>query len=299
MARKKVKFDVNPLLSGPSLVDRNKLGNPYREIPLTEIDVDPHQPRKAFEEASLKDLASSIQANGVLCPIRVRLTEGGTYRIVAGERRYRACSMLGLESIPAVIDRGEGDEVDLLVQQVVENVQRVDLNPVERSRAIAQLKETFGLSVREVSTKLGISKSAVQRGVEISNLPADLLVALEEGAAESKILMLSKLGNKTQRKKLLARLDQLSRSELQTIIDKLTGAGQVKGTEDVSHGGTDSSEDSERQREDQRIVDELQHSLGLRVSIHRQSGASERGKLSAEFYSAEDLELLFQRLIAG
>ena len=167
MARKKIDFGVNPLLSGPSLVARNTSGSPYREIDLTEIDVDPDQPRKNFDRGALESLAKSIEQYGVLSPILIRMTApGGSYRVVAGERRYRAAKMAGLNTIPAIIEFDDEEQGVTSAKQLVENLQRENLDSLEKANAIGHMKDSYGWSVREIASRIGISKTMVQRSLD-------------------------------------------------------------------------------------------------------------------------------------
>lgn len=289
MAKKPLQFQINPLLSGPTLEARNKSGSPYRELDLAEIDVDPEQPRTEFDPGKLAELAASIKEHGLINPILVRVLPGGSYRVVAGERRYRACKLLGLPKIPAIIDQDE-ERGEFLSKQLVENLQRADLTPVERSEAIFKLKEQYGLSVRELAERLGISKSAVQRALEIRDLPADLIQALRAGAPESKVLLIAQIEDPRVRAQLLERVDSLSRDALDL---------EVKGTGiRPSHSGTAGRKPSKLSTSDNRIVSELQRSLGVRVQLQRSAKKVEQGRLVLEFYSENDLVNLVNRLMA-
>ena len=292
MSRKTLTFENNPLFGGPSLSERNKSGSPFRLLSLSEIDVDPDQPRRVFEEEALKELTSSVKEYGILTPILVRITSGGTYRLVSGERRLRAARAAGLDTIPAMIDSEDGDESSLLGKQLVENIQRQDLSPMERALAIGQLREQFSLSIRDIAKKLGISKSLVQRSLEILSLPDDLQAALIAGGSESKILVLAQLEDRAERKKLLAKLSSYTRSALQELVERC-GADETRG---VSHRGTArSSKQTKLSPEDQRLLTEIQNTLGTKVSLVRK-GKEGKGKLLIDFYSDEDLSDLYERL---
>lgn len=295
MAKKTIKFNVNPLFGGPSLEARTRSGNPYRELRLAEIEVDPDQPRRVFDSGSLTELAESIKEYGVLCPVLVRIMSTGTSRLVAGERRLRAAKLAGLETIPAVIDASPSEDVDFLAKQLVENIQRADLTPMERSLAIGQLRDRYQWSIREIASHLSVSKGIVQRSLEILELPDDLQAALIAGASESKVLLLSKITSRESRKQLIAQLDKLSRSELEEIIAKWDRSVDSLG--EAYHGGTENL----RQRielsvEDQRIIEEIQKTLGIKVHLIRKVGKAGQGKLALEFYSAEDLYEIYRRL---
>lgn len=288
MVKKKLVLANNPLLSGPALHDRDRLAGPYRELKIASIQRDPKQPRVAFDETKLQELAHSIRMYGVLSPILVRPgTAPGHYIIISGERRTRAAQIAGLSFIPAMVEQSDdSSEARTLAIQLVENIQRDDLAPLERAHAIGALKDSYSLSVREIADKLGISKSMVQRSLEILDLPADLLNALREGASESKVLMLAKIEDEEIRASYLKDLDVLTRSQLEQNIER----NKVQQVANADKAGLSS--------EDQRIVDEVQRALGLRVRLSRVSAESDAGRLIVDFYSTEDLQLVFRRLIA-
>jgi len=284
MTKKPLRFNINPLLSGPTLEARTKSGSPYRELEIDEIDFDPEQPRKEFDAEKLAELASSIKEHGLINPIMVRLLPGGSYRLVAGERRLRAFRLLGRKSIPAIVDQDEEGK-ELLSKQLVENLQRADLSPLEKSEAIVRLRDEHGLSVRDLASRLGISKSAIQRSLDIQNLPLDLREALRAGAPESKVMLLAQIEDSKIRAQMLERIDSLSREELEAQSREVR----------VSHGGTKHSKNRLKPA-DERIVAELQRHLGLRVEIARNTKKPGQGKLVLEFYSDADLENLIQKL---
>ena len=285
MTKRKLTLANNPLLSGPAMRDREVSGVPYREIPVGSIERDANQPRVNFDEEKLNELTESIKVYGVLTPILVRPAKvPGKYQLIAGERRLRASRAAGLKSVPAIVsteDDSSGERT--LAIQLVENLQRADLSPLERAHAIGALKETYNLSVRDVGERLGISKSMVQRSLDILELPADLLNALREGAAESKILLLAKIEDETVRASYLKDLDVLTRSKLQENLEK-----------QKSEGG----KGRELSPEDRRISDEIQRSLGLKVIMARSAADANAGKLTIEFYSESDLQEIFRKLVA-
>lgn len=290
MSKRKLLFANNPLLSGPALQDREKGGIPYREIPLTSIERDPNQPRVTFDETRLQELSDSIKTYGVMSPIIVHPSKNpGKFKLVAGERRFRASQMAGLLTIPALVDKeGQENAERTLAIQLVENLQRADLIPLERAQAIGVLRDNFNLSVRDIADKLGLSKSMVQRSLELLELPDDLINALREGASESKILLLAKIEDPEIRASFLKDLDSLTRNQLKKDIDTRSEA--------PIH------EDKIRtiiSPEDQRVSDELQRSIGMKVKLFRNSTGSAGGRLTIEFYSDDDLQILFRKLVAN
>ena len=149
------------------------------ELPVADIHPNPRQPRRHFEAEAVTGLAESIRAQGLIQPVVVRPRPAGGYELIAGERRWRAAREAGVEAVPAVV-RTAGDRESLLLA-VVENVAREDLNPVEEARAFAALIDEFGLTLGDVSTRVGRSKPAVSNRVRLLELPTDVLGMVERG----------------------------------------------------------------------------------------------------------------------
>jgi ParB family chromosome partitioning protein len=149
------------------------------ELPVAEIHPNPRQPRRHFDAEAVSGLAESIRSQGLIQPVVVRPREAGGYELIAGERRWRAAREAGVSAVPAVV-REAGDRESLLLA-VVENVAREDLNPVEEARAYAVLIDEFGLSLGDVSTRVGRSKPAVSNRVRLLELPQDVLGMVERG----------------------------------------------------------------------------------------------------------------------
>lgn len=150
-----------------------------RSLPPELIAPNPHQPRQDFDEQSLLALAESIRTRGVLQPVLVRPLPGGTYELVAGERRWRAAQLAQLETIPAIV-RPHDDATSLEVA-LIENMAREDLNPIEEARACAALTEELGLSREEVGLRVGRSRVAVSNLIRLLDLPDEALEALQRG----------------------------------------------------------------------------------------------------------------------
>src|SRR3954471_24434253 len=150
-----------------------------RDVPVELIAPNPKQPRHRFDEATLAGLAESVRQRGVLQPILVRPVPGGTYELVAGERRWRAAQLAGLEVVPALVR--PSDDAQALEVALIENMAREDLNPVEEARACAALVEDLGLTREEVGRRLGRSRVAVSNLLRLLDLPDEALALLEEG----------------------------------------------------------------------------------------------------------------------
>ena len=147
------------------------------EIPIKLIEPNPNQPRREFDESAMKELAASIREIGIITPITVRQTEEGTYQIIAGERRWRASQMAGLESLPAYIKTAADD--DVMEMALVENIQREDLNAIEIALAYQQLSDTLGLTQERISERVGKSRTSVTNYMRLLKLPAQIQMALK------------------------------------------------------------------------------------------------------------------------
>jgi ParB family chromosome partitioning protein len=152
--------------------------NGLRLIPVELIRPNPDQPRKEFNGESLLALAESIEAKGVLQPLVVRALPGGTYELIAGERRLRASKIAKLEGVPAIVRDAEGSE--RLELALLENVAREDLNPVDEARACAILVDDLGVSKAELASRIGKSRPAVANAIRLLDLPDDVLELIEK-----------------------------------------------------------------------------------------------------------------------
>jgi ParB family chromosome partitioning protein len=150
-----------------------------RHIPLDLVAPNPRQPRRSFDQASLQALAESVRERGIVQPVLVRPVPGGTYELVAGERRWRAAQIAGMESVPALV-RPREDSAALEIA-LIENMAREDLNPVEEARACAALVEELGLTREDVGRRVGRSRVAVSNLLRLLDLPDEILELLEAG----------------------------------------------------------------------------------------------------------------------
>lgn len=148
-------------------------------VRLSEIEPNLSQPRKQFDEEALSELADSISAHGVLQPLLIRPTSGGTYQIVAGERRWRAARLAGLTEVPALIREISDAETDQLA--LIENLQREDLNAVETAEGYRRLMEKYGMTQEQLSEAVGKSRPAIANTLRILSLPETVLPMVAEG----------------------------------------------------------------------------------------------------------------------
>ncbi|MFN2449067.1 MAG: ParB/RepB/Spo0J family partition protein [Candidatus Baltobacteraceae bacterium] len=153
-------------------------GEMIRAIPVERIKPNPNQPRKSFDEGALAELAASIGEHGVLVPVLLRERSEG-YEIIAGERRWRACAQLRLETIPAVVRRsGERESLEVAI---IENLQREDLNALEEAAGVAQLIETHGYTQEQVAQRLGKARPSITNALRILTLPEAVKAMIADG----------------------------------------------------------------------------------------------------------------------
>ena len=250
-------------------------------IRLSLIEPNSSQPRKVFDEESLKELTESIRAHGVLQPILVQ-KNGSSYEILVGERRWRAARMAGLKEIPAIVkdvDKQEGAEIAL-----IENIQREDLNSVEEARAYRSLLDEFGLTQEELASRVSKSRTAITNSLRLLQLDKDVLDLVESGelSAGHARAILSINGKRAQYK-----------AAREVINSRLS----VRETEKLAKQYNAPKRESKEKEPDiymESLAEELTGLLSARVSIRQKS--KEKGRIEIEYYSLEELEDLADRL---
>jgi ParB family chromosome partitioning protein len=155
-------------------------GAELRELHVDLVAPNPEQPRKRFDDEALQALADSVKERGVLQPVLVRPRPGGSYELVAGERRWRAARLAGLETLPALVQ--QRDDAQSLEDALIENMAREDLNPIEAARAVAGLVEELGLTREAVGRRVGRSRVAVSNLLRLLDLPDEALALVEDGS---------------------------------------------------------------------------------------------------------------------
>lgn len=252
-----------------------------REVPIDAISANPRQPRDGFDEQALEELAASIRDVGLLQPVVVRPLPGGRYELVAGERRVRACRMAGLERVPAIM-RETGEE-DLLKEALIENIHRVQLNPLEEAAAYGQLLDDFGITQEELAERLGKSRPTISNALRLLSLPPSVQRRVAAGvltAGHAKALLavedpaeLERLADKVVAESLTVRAtEELVRSRL--VQDQGSGRSTRRGRRPTAPGLAD-------------LQEELSDALRARVQIRM---GSRKGRLQIEFASVDDLE---------
>lgn len=253
------------------------------ELRLSEIEPNENQPRTYFDEEALSELADSIKTHGLLQPIVVRPMPGGTYQIVAGERRWRACRLAGLVNVPVIIK--DLDDKQTMELALIENLQRQDLNPVEESLGYSRLLKEFSLTQEEVAERVGKSRSAITNALRLLTLPDEQLNALSSGkisAGHARALLAFQNPEAAQNAYLAA----LNGASVRKIEAMAKAEGKLKPRSALPIK-TDS------------FYSEVE--LALKSETHRKAvvkaGKDGKGTLTVEFYSKEELKQIANRLV--
>ena len=270
-------------------------GESIFSIDIEKIEPNPYQPRREFATEALNELAQSIREHGILQPIVVtkRETETATgievrYQLIAGERRLRAAKLTGLTQLPAVIRRGITDDRIRLELALIENVQREDLNSLERARAFKRLMDEFHLVQREIAARVGKSREMIANTLRLLSLPLEIQESLGAGA----------ISEGHARAILMAGEDMMKQFEVYNAIisDRLSvretenRARQVSGKALIPRKRPIAVQDPEiREWQNQ-----LQERLGTKVQFQKMG---DRGKIVVEFYSDEELRAILGKLM--
>jgi ParB family chromosome partitioning protein len=254
-------------------------------LPLRKIRTNPNQPRKYFEEESLRELADSIRNQGVIQPIVVDdASEDDTYTIIAGERRFRAARMAGLAEIPVII-RSFTEEQKLEIA-LVENVQREDLNPIEEAEAYHHLMEAMNLSQDSVARKVGKKRSTVANSLRLLKLPEEMRDSLIKGELSSgHARAILSVINPADQRILYGRILQSGLSVRETEAQAAALNKGVRASDRREEKST-----APRSPELQSIEQKFLDALGTKVTVR---GSLRKGKIEIAYYSMDDLERLF------
>jgi ParB family chromosome partitioning protein len=241
------------------------------------------QPRRAFDEAKIDELAASIQDQGIIQPLLVR-RNGDGYELIAGERRLRAAMKAGLTKVPVIVR--EASDRDSLQLALIENIQREDLNPMEESRAFRRLQEEFHLGQEEIAQKVGKSRPAVANSMRLLQLPEEVQREVTEGklsAGHARALL------SLERETLITAAAReviakgLSARETERLVARLKIARKRRPA---------AVPDADLRS----LVEQLQRSVGTKVRLVQTRGTS-RGKIEIEYYSPADLDRIVQLLV--
>lgn len=258
-------------------------GGTVTMIDIVDVEPNKNQPRKEFDKDRLEALSLSIKEHGVVSPILVTPTVSGTYRIVAGERRWRASKLAGLREIPCIIK--DFEEQQVMEIALVENLQREDLNPIEEAEGYFRLMEAFSLTQEEIAKRVGKSRSAVANALRLNNLCDEVKKMVQAGELSQ------------GHARALLSLDKERQIEL---AGKIIGNElSVRRTEQLVQSAQDEKKSSPKKKMTpmtQKYYKELENVLssryGTKVKINE---GTKKGKIEIEYYSKDDLErILFE-----
>jgi len=284
MTQKGLGKGIKALLEDFDLTDESKV----IKISIDRIKPNPNQPRKHIKEETLKELAESIKQKGIIQPIIVREKEG-YYEIIAGERRWRAAQIAGLQEIPVVI-RNDISELESLELALIENIQREDLNPIDLALAYNELIEKYNLTQEELAKILGKSRSAIANTLRLLKLPEEIknhIISGKLSEGHGRVLLaledekeMTRLANECIEK-------QLSVRELEEII-------YFKSQEQIREKIVSHETNQEKKNNDLvNIEEDLIEALGTKVIV---KGSLNKGKIIIEYYSREDLERIYLKI---
>jgi ParB family transcriptional regulator, chromosome partitioning protein len=264
-----------PTAAPAPALKRTPEGEVVEALAVDAIDPNPHQPRQAFDDRALEDLTASIKTHGILQPLIVTKLSSGRFELVAGERRLRAAKRLGWKDVPAIVRTvSRQSKLELAL---IENIQRKDLSPIEEAEAYRALIDEFGLTQEEVAKRVGKNRATVANTLRLLNLPLEIQASLRDG----RITM-------SHAKVILSAVEPSRQLALWHSIlkDKLT----VRRGEEL--GRRMPGRSASRPKGDPELAaleDQLRDVLKTRVQISRRG---ERGTISIEFYSNDELDSL-------
>lgn len=264
-----------------SLIPDSKRKEKYREVDIDLLSPNRFQPRKNFDEDSLKELSDSIKEYGIVQPIIVNELENGKFEIIAGERRWRAALLAGLKRVPIVVK--EKTEGTLLELALIENIHREDLSPIEEAEALKHLSEDLGLTHEEIGKKMGKSRAYITNMIRILNLPDEIKEMLESGTLKiGQVRPLISINDKDLQLKIANEINRLALNsrEVEKLISKIKNRNKKRAK--VKDPFIESAEEK------------LTETLLTKVEINK---SKKGGKIVIKFHSDEELERLFEILL--
>lgn len=258
-----------------------KIGGAQTELELSKIYPNPNQPRKNFDQKALEELADSIKVHGLIQPIIVN-ESGDKYMIIAGERRWRACQMAGLTTVPVIIKHYTEKQVSEIA--IIENLQREDLNPVEVARGIKKLMEEYQLTQEKVAERLGKSRSEIANYNRLLGLDNEVLELVEDGKVSfGHAKCLAGLDDREQQIYLAKQVakSKYTVRELEREISKLGNKPAKKSTQYILS------------TEIKDLINLMQRKLGTKVNI---IGNNKKGRIYIDYYDQDDLDRLYDLL---
>lgn len=268
------------------------------EIAVSDIIPNPLQPRKTFDAGKLAELTESIKEHGVIQPLIVR-KNGAKYEIVAGERRWRAAKTAKLKTVPVIVR--EYDNAKMAEIALVENIQRHDLNAIEEAEGIKRLMNEFGFNQEQAAKKIGRSRTAVTNILRLLNLPASVREAVSrETLTMGQVRPLLSLENAQEQEKLAQIIAEqgLSARAVEEIVKKIKNGEEITFENDAER--TKKAKETRKNKKTEISIycrdfqNRLIELLGTKVKIVPKN--EKQGKIEIEYYSAEDLERIYELL---
>lgn len=281
-----------PPTSGADASSAAADGDRVQLIPVERIQPNRHQPRQMFDEAALDRLAESIRNDGLMQPVLVRPTESGGYELIAGERRWRAAQRIPLKTIPAIVR--EVNERTAAEWALIENLQREDLNPIERAEAFRQLIERFGLTHQGLAERVGLDRSSITNLLRLNELDEVCKAAVRSGAlglghARSLLVITNKEARQSLCREAIRR--QWSVRELERRVRGSADGARTEGAASASKRSSSGGLNAHLADLEKRLGEHL----GTRVQVVRGKKKGS-GKVVIEFYDLDQFEGLMSRL---
>lgn len=259
------------------------------QIPVSQIKANPFQPRKEFSQDELEDLAASIKQYGVILPLVVTKLDENDYELIAGERRLRASKLAGLKTVPAILKTAK--EMEKLEIALIENVQREELNDIEKAKAYHYLISQFGLSAREVGERVGQKEPTIINMVRLLSLPEEIKQALMDGKIR-----------KGHAKWILS--GQTPEKQMEIFNEVMKHDLNIPDTEIVAKRVTKKKRKqmfvySDREFDDMRrqLEEYLGTKVHLKIQLKKKEVTGESGHIEIQFFSKEDLKGLMEKII--
>ena len=264
------------------------LPNVVQEIPVGDIDPNTEQPRRSFPEEAMTQLSASVKEQGILQPLLVVEQPGGRYRIVAGERRWRAARQAGLATVPCIVR--DMDMIRQMEVSLIENLQREDLNPMEEAAAIRALMQQCGYTQETVAARLGKSRPVIANLLRLLTLPKEVAQMVREGqlsAGHARVLA----GLEREEDKIALARETLAKGYSVRQLEQLAALRR----EAESHGQAAHKVKNARPLppELKELEGRVRETLGMRATL---SGNAKKGKIVLQYYSQEELERLYEVL---
>lgn len=273
----------------------------FREVPITSVRPNPHQPRTHFDEESMSALAASIRELGVLQPVLVREIDGdeASYELIAGERRWRAARRAGLQTVPVLVKSGTSD-LHSLEQALVENLHREDLNALEEAAAYQQLIDEFGLTHEKVASRVGKSRASVTNTLRLLQLPAGAQRAVAEGtisAGHARALLGTP--DRALQEALVSRIvnEGLSVRAVEELVRVELGPPPEAPAPGTGNTNGSTTRAGARRLPEPGVL-ELEELLSTHLDTRvRVELRNRRGKVTIEFATLEDLERIYRAML--